>query len=139
MSKTLPSNNKGELRLPYFLLIILCGGEMPNYETFNRKTVTPIVSRHASNNVTRDIFGGQSFKLKKCECCGEFKLYSDFYLKPGFQDLHRYSICEMHLRSDCVACFDYKNKYEYNLGSRPKPEITATLEEFLKLLENEAV
>lgn len=112
---------------------------MPNYENYNRKTVTPIVSRHASNNITKSVFGNYSFKVKKCSCCGEFKVYSDFYLKPGFQDLHRLSIGEMHLRNDCVSCFDYKNKYEYNLGSRPKPEITATLEEFLKLLENEAV
>jgi hypothetical protein len=104
---------------------------MPNYSNVNRKTVTPIVSRHTSNNVTKDIFGGQTFKVKKCDCCGEYKVYSDFYLKPGFQDLHRSSIGEMHLRSDCVTCFDYKNKYEYNRGSRPDPIITATIEAFL--------
>jgi hypothetical protein len=106
---------------------------MPNYSNVNRKTVTPIVSRHTSNNITKDIFGGQSFKLKKCECCGEFKPYSDFYLKPGYQHLHRFSISEMHLRSNCVACFDYKNRHEYNKGSRPDPIITSTLEEFLKM------
>ena len=103
---------------------------MPNYANVNRKTVTPIVSRHASNNVTKDIFGGQTFKVKKCDSCRGVKVYSDFYLKPGHQNLHRVSISEMHLRNICVACFDYKNKYEYNLGTRPFPVVTSTIESF---------
>ena len=103
---------------------------MPNYVNVNRKTVTPIVSRHASNNVTKDIFGMQCFKLKKCERCRQDKVYSDFYLKPGYQDLHRSSIGEKHLRSDCVSCFDFNTKYVYNTGSRPKPIITSTIERF---------
>lgn len=103
---------------------------MPNYVNVNRKTVTPIVSRHSSNNVTKDVFGGQTFKIKQCDCCGSYKVYSDFYLKSGFQNLHRASISEMHLRSYCVACFDYNNTYMYNKGTRPDPIITATIESF---------
>lgn len=103
---------------------------MPNYENVNRKTVTPIVSRHSSNNITKDIFGSQTFKVKICNSCFEKKVYSDFYLKPGFQNLNRASIGENHLRSICVSCFDYKQKYSYNLGTRPKPIITSTIESF---------
>lgn len=104
---------------------------MPNFEKYNRNTTTPIVHRLVSNNVTKDIFGTHSYKVKPCSCCGAIKVYSDFYVKPGFQHLDRNSIGAMHLRDHCVECFDFNNKYVYNKGSRPKPEIGATLETFL--------
>jgi hypothetical protein len=111
-------------------LTLLCEDIMPNYSVVNRKTVTPVISRLASNNITKDIFGSLSYKLKRCSSCLEYKVYSDFYLEPGFQHLRRESIGEKHLRSMCVACFDYKQNYVYNLGTRPDPIITATIEAF---------
>jgi hypothetical protein len=95
-----------------------------------RDIMVPVVHRHISNNITKGVDGQLSVKLKRCNFCLSFKPYSDYYLKPGFQNLHRYSIGEQHLRTYCVICFDEKNKI-YNKGSNPKPTYTNTLEQFL--------
>lgn len=95
-----------------------------------RDVMVPVVHRHISNNITRGVDGQLSMKLKQCTFCCRFKPYSDFYLKAGFQNLHRSSIGEIHLRNYCVVCFDEKNK-NYDIGSRPKPNYTSTIDSFL--------
>ena len=97
---------------------------------FERDDLIPVVSRLVSNNITRDVFGKKTTKVKLCEQCCLYRPYSDYYTKPGFQNLNRESISEIHLRSICVACFDFNNKHVYRLGSRPKPVYTATLDKF---------
>jgi hypothetical protein len=97
---------------------------------YQRENMVPVVHRLISNNVTTDIFGQKSIKLKPCSQCFEFKPYSDFYTKPKNQNLHRESIGEMHLRTICILCFDYNNKNVYNKGSRPKPVFTSTIDRF---------
>jgi len=96
---------------------------MKRVETIGR------VSRHVSNNVTRDVFGGKSFKKKQCTCCGEWKLYSDFYTKPNKQHIHPSQIVSKDLRDYCIVCYDEKNK-SYNKGSRPRSTFSTTLENF---------
>jgi len=95
-----------------------------------REDMIPVVHRHVSNNITYDIFNQKTVKLKRCSCCGLYKPYSDYYLKAGFQNLHRYSIGEMHLRSYCISCYDHHNKNVWNKGNRPKPVYTQTLDIF---------
>ncbi len=92
------------------------------------------VSRHVSNNVTRNVFGGISYKLKRCNCCGETKPYGDFYVKANRQDVHRNQIVSKDLRSYCIPCYDEANK-NYNKGSNPKPVVGNTIETFFEEVE----
>lgn len=96
----------------------------------DREDMIPVVHRHISNNITYDIFNQKTLKLKQCTCCNKFKPYSDYYLKAGFQNLHRNSIGEIHLRSYCISCYDNHNKNIWVKGNRPKPVITQTIESF---------
>ena len=79
--------------------------------------------------MTNDIFGGRSYKKKPCTSCGELKLYSEFYVKPGRQDVLPSQLSAKDLRDFCVVCFDEKNK-NYNRGSRPRPKLGDTLDKF---------
>lgn len=95
-----------------------------------RNVVVPRIHRHVSSNVTKNIFNEKTYKLKRCTFCRQFKIYSDFYVKPNRQDKHSESISEKDLRSYCIICYDERNK-RYDKGSRPKPEVGNTLEVFI--------
>jgi hypothetical protein len=95
---------------------------------FFRVEVVPVVSRVISNNISNDIFGGKTTKLKKCTCCEEYKPYSDYYVKAGKQNLHRESIREVDLRSHCIPCYDHNTHKVYNKGNKgPKVKSTNSL------------
>lgn len=95
-----------------------------------RENMIPVVHRSIANNITKDIFGQQTFKLKQCSCCSQFRPYSDYYFKVGRQNLHRDSVSINDLRNYCINCYDWLNK-TYNKGARPKTIITATIEKFI--------
>jgi len=95
-----------------------------------RGVVVPRVHRHVSNNVTVNIFNEKTYKLKRCNWCDQFKIYSDFYVKENTQDKHPASLSEKDLRNYCIPCYDEKNK-RYNKGARPKPTVGNTLEIFI--------
>ena len=95
-----------------------------------RENMIPVVHRNIANNITKDVFGQKTIKLKKCSCCGFDRPYSDFYRKAGKQNIHRDSISINDIRNYCINCYDWLNK-TYNKGSRPKPIITSTIENFI--------
>ncbi len=76
-----------------------------------RTDVVPRVSRHTSNNVTNTIFSvlgleGKGYKTKRCNCCGSYKIYGDFYVKSYKQHVHPDNIQANDLRSYCINCYD---------------------------------
>lgn len=96
----------------------------------NRIDTIGRVSRLVSNNVTMDVYGRKTYKLKSCTCCNQLKVYSDFYVKQNKQHIHPSQLVANDLRDYCISCYDEKNK-TYNKGSRPPAEVGNTLESFI--------
>lgn len=76
-----------------------------------RTAVVPRVYRHTSNNMTTTIFSalgmeGKGYKLKTCNCCGQNKLYGDFYVKSNRQHIHPDNLQAKDLRGYCIVCYD---------------------------------
>jgi hypothetical protein len=97
---------------------------------FKRVNMIPVVNRNIANNLTKDVFGNLSVKLKQCSSCLVFQPYSNFYFKAGKGNTHRDSIISRDLRSHCIRCYDYLNG-TYNKGARPKYRPTRTLDDFI--------
>jgi hypothetical protein len=53
-----------------------------------------------------DVFGGKSFKMKRCGCCKKQLTWDTFYLKAGRQNMHPDVVAKKDLRSWCIVCFD---------------------------------
>jgi len=94
-----------------------------------RKGIVPIVWAKSANNLTRDVFGKHSLKLKYCtnkKCwTKEPQPYSNFFLQSGYQNLEPANIQAKHLEGFCKPCYEMRISTR---EERSKP--TATIDLF---------
>jgi hypothetical protein len=76
-----------------------------------RSSAAGVVRRKIPSNLVISTFFGQKLNTKTCECCGETKYISEFYLESSSKRKYADQV-----RKQCVVCWD---KYK---GANPSYE-----------------